>query len=543
MVVLLALACPAQADPVDATTLNNKVICGYQGWFMAPGDGNPASVGWRHWSRDTDEIGPGLYTVEMWPDVREYPASGLFTATGVQLQDGSTGKLFSSITSGTVDLHFRWMRDYGIDGVFLQRFVSELGDPRFFDIRNQVLQNVRDAANARGRVFALEYDVSGTPPQNLVQAITSDWQYLVDTEGILDDPRYLFHLGKPVVTIWGLGFAGRGYTPEQADQIIDYFKNDPDYGGNLVIGGVPTFWRTLTADSETDPDWGPVYRSWDIINPWMVGRVANSTDIDWFRTNVWAPDLAETQSLGIGYLPVVFPGFSWDNLMQLPPGTSLISRRDGDHLWEQVYEWRDLGVNKMFVAMFDEVDEGTAIFKVSSNHPVTDHWVHFEEYPTDWYLRIAREIGNTLRGGIPLSSTIPVDSDGDGIPDISDSDADGDGLSNDDERNGTSGYVTDPWFSDTDGDGFTDSAELGYGSDPTDPDMMPSYEVWVDFAHNGTERGTASEPMDTVAEGVLLVLTPGAVRIFSGSSSETIRITKAVRLETIGGPVRIGSVS
>jgi hypothetical protein len=107
MVVLLALACPAQADPVDATTLNNKVICGYQGWFMAPGDGNPASVGWRHWSRDTDEIGPGLYTVEMWPDVREYPASGLFTATGVQLQDGSTGKLFSSITSGTVDLHFR----------------------------------------------------------------------------------------------------------------------------------------------------------------------------------------------------------------------------------------------------------------------------------------------------------------------------------------------------------------------------------------------------------------------------------------------------
>jgi hypothetical protein len=73
--------------------------------------------------------------------------------------------------------------------------------------------------------------------------------------------------------------------------------------------------------------------------------------------------------------------------------------------------------------------------------------------------------------------------------------------------------------------------------------MMPSYEVWVDFAHNGTERGTASEPMDTVAEGVLLVLTPGAVRIFSGSSSETIRITKAVRLETIGGPVRIGSVS
>ncbi|MBI2433919.1 MAG: hypothetical protein HYV26_13715, partial [Candidatus Hydrogenedentes bacterium] len=356
IVAALAVVCGQAGAVVSPDTLDGKVICGYQGWFMAPGDGNPASVGWRHWSRETEAIGPGLYTVEMWPDVREYAAGDLFTASGVTLQDGSTGKLFSSFRPGAVDLHFQWMEDYGIDGVFLQRFVSELGDPRFFAIRNQVLANVRASAAVHGRVFALEYDTSGTSPANMFEAITSDWEYLVDTAGLLGDPRYLHHAGKPVVILWGLGFAERGHTPAMAQQIIDYFKNDPEYGGNLVIGGVPTYWRTLEGDSETDAGWADVYRSFDIINPWMVGRVGSKEDIDHFVENVWGPDLAETGGAGIGYMPVVFPGFSWDNLQQLPPGSSLFPRRGGAFLWEQVYAWQDLGVDMMFVAMFDEVD-------------------------------------------------------------------------------------------------------------------------------------------------------------------------------------------
>ena len=134
---------------------------------MPPGDGNPASVGWRHWSRSTSAVGPGLYTVDMWPDVSEYDSDELFAAPGVTLFDGSEGRLFSSVTPKTVMRHFAWMEENGIDGVFLQRFVSELADPRFFDIRNTVLQNVRDAANAHGRIFAIEYDTSGTTRRRL----------------------------------------------------------------------------------------------------------------------------------------------------------------------------------------------------------------------------------------------------------------------------------------------------------------------------------------------------------------------------------------
>lgn len=398
----------AGAQVPDPTTLTSKIMCGYQGWFMAPGDANPASVGWRHWSQSASGIGPGLYSIEMWPEVSEYDPDELFPAPGVTLLDGSEGRLFSSVTPKTVLRHFAWMEDHGIDGVFLQRFVGELSDPRFFDIRNTVLRNVRDAANTHGRVFAIEYDTSGVNPADLFDAITQDWMYLVDTEDVLSDSRYLSHGGKPVVEIWGLGFAGRGHTPALADRIIDFFKNDATYGGNTVIGGVPTHWRTLTRDSETDPAWAAVYRSWDIISPWMVGRFVDGAGVEDFKTTVWSADLAETARLGLGYLPVVWPGFSWDNLQRLTPGTSLIPRRGGAFLWEQIFAFQDLGADMMFVAMFDEVDEATAIFKVSSNHPVTDNWVTYESFPPDWYMRLVGEASRMLRGEIPLSPVIPI---------------------------------------------------------------------------------------------------------------------------------------
>jgi len=408
LVASLLIPLSAVGQMVDATSLTNKTIVGYQGWFMAPGDGNPASVGWRHWSRDTTDIGPGLYTVEMWPDLSEYDADELFDAPNVTLLDQSVGKLFSSVTPKTVSRHFEWMKEYGIDGAFLQRFVGVLSDPRFFDIRNTLLQNVQTAANTHGRVFALEYDTSGVSAANMFQAITADWKFLVDTYDITNDPRYLHHNGKPIVEIWGMGFSGRGHTPAMAAQIIDFFHNDPTYGGNYLIGGVPTFWRTLTSDSETDPGWAQVYRSWDSISPWMVGRFHDTAGVNYFKNEVWADDLAETQSLSIGYLPVVWPGFSWDNLRQLSPGTSLIPRRGGEFFWEQVFAFQDLGADMMFVAMFDEVDEATAIFKVSDNHPNTDNWITLEGYPSDWYLQLAGAANSMLKGTIPLNSSIPI---------------------------------------------------------------------------------------------------------------------------------------
>jgi len=397
-------------DPVDPSTLTNKLVCGYQGWFRCPGDGSPINK-WQHWSRNNSYIGPGTYTVDMWPDLSDFDPDELFLTPDVTLTNGQTGYLFSSATRKTVMRHFKWMRDAGIDGVFLQRFTHGLDNPDIFASKNIVLGNVSAGANIHGRVFALEYDTSGDSEATLYNHLVNDWQYLVDTLQITSDPRYLHHEGKPLVIIWGLGFNSdsRVFSPALAHQILDFFQNDPVYGGNYCIGGVPTGWRTLTSDSRTDPEWANVYRRWDALCPWTVGRYSNPSGVTTHKNNYWNPDFGETQSLGIEYLPVVWPGFSWDNLKQLPPGTSLKPRLDGEFIWSQIHAVQEVGVDMTFVAMFDEVDEGTAIFKVSDDHPVTDHWVTYEGMPHDWYMRLAGSAGRMLRGEIPLTSTIPID--------------------------------------------------------------------------------------------------------------------------------------
>jgi hypothetical protein len=68
----------------------------------------------------------------------------------------------------------------------------------------------------------------------------------------------------------------------------------------------------------------------------------------------------------------------------------------------------------IYVAMFDEVDEGTAMFKLAetqSQVPVQGKWVTLDadgtELPSDWYLRLGGAVTKMLRHQIGLTSTIP----------------------------------------------------------------------------------------------------------------------------------------
>ena len=70
-------------------------------------------------------------------------------------------------------------------------------------------------------------------------------------------------------------------------------------------------------------------------------------------------------------MPTAFPGFAWDNLRETRPGFD----RDrpgakGDFYWRQFALFRELGIRTVFVGMFDEVNEATAIYKVSNEVPV-----------------------------------------------------------------------------------------------------------------------------------------------------------------------------
>ena len=68
----------AQTQVVDPSSMNNRILVGYQGWFNAPNDGGNT---WGHWSRSSTDIGPGLYTVDMWPDVKRARSGGVVART------------------------------------------------------------------------------------------------------------------------------------------------------------------------------------------------------------------------------------------------------------------------------------------------------------------------------------------------------------------------------------------------------------------------------------------------------------------------------
>ena len=187
---------------------------------------------------------------------------------------------------------------------------------------------------------------------------------MVDTLRITESPRYLHHNGRPLVAIWGFGFVDRPATPAAASELIELFKNhsDPRYRVTL-FGGVPARWRTLTRDSKAEPEWARVYRSFDVISPWTVGRFRDDEGVERFYREQVAPDLIETRQAGLEYVPVTFPGFSWRN-MNPDARFNQIPRRGGRFFWRQVEQALASGATTLYRAMFDEVDEGTAMFKI-----------------------------------------------------------------------------------------------------------------------------------------------------------------------------------
>jgi len=396
---------------VDATSLEQKMLFGYQGWFFCPTDGSSLN-GWGHWFRDDKPTVADL-TIDLWPDTSELDADELCT-TDLAYGDGSPARVYSAYSPKTVGRHFAWMKQAGIDGIALQRFLSEVQDPDFFAARSQILRNVKEAAAGEGRVFAIEYDVTGFDEASLVASLEADWKYLVDTLEVTASPRYLKDSGKPVLYLWGLGFTDRPGTAADAAALIDWFTTsaDPRYRVTLV-GGVPAHWRTLDGDSKTDRAWARVYRSFDVLSPWSVGRFRDDAGADWYRANFLAADLAAVTAAGKRYMPVVFPGFSWHNLY----GTVLnqIPRRGGAFYWRQVWNAVGAGATMLKTAMFDEVDEGTAMFKLAptparlpNGAPLVPLDADGIALPSDFYLRVGGAATALLRGDLPLSPSLPV---------------------------------------------------------------------------------------------------------------------------------------
>lgn len=375
------------------------IMAGYQGWFNAPGDGS--GRGWYHY-KGRDGFHPGSCSVDLWPEVSEYKK---LYKTDFSFADGSPAYLFSSNDESTVDVHFKWMKEYGLDGVFMQRFVGEIRNESGLSHFNKVLNSAMKAANKYERAICVMYDLSGMRPGD-EQMLLKDIGDIAKRHFLKDhakNPSYLYHNGKPLVTVWGVGFNDhRQYGLKEAEVIIDGLKKQ----GFSVMLGVPTHWRELSGDTKSDPHLHDLIKKCDIIMPWFVGRY-NENQYSGYQKLI-KDDIKWAKQNKVDYAPLAFPGFSWGNMKGHQNNTP-IQRNKGSFFWKQLSGAINLGAKMIYIAMFDEIDEGTAIFKCAKKVPVgASIFVPIEDgVECDHYLWLAGEAGKMLRKEKPLEMNQP----------------------------------------------------------------------------------------------------------------------------------------
>jgi hypothetical protein len=383
-----AATASAASGPGDVV---GKVTVGYQGWFACIGDGAPINA-WWHWSANGGQApSPSNTGIVAWPDVREYTRT--YQTGYAALGNGQPATLFSSYDQQTVDTQFLWMQQNNIDTAALQRFNPTGGEG---PTRDAMTAKVRSAAESHGRKFYIMYDVSDWT--NMQSDIKTDWTNKM--KAYTASPAYAMQNGKPVVCIWGFGFADnqRPFSAAACLDVVNWFKNQ----GCYVIGGVPTWWRTGDRDSRAG--FSDVYHAFHMLSPWMVGRIGNVGDADNFYNQATVPDMAECAAHGIDYQPCVLPG-----------SVTGRQRAHGDFMWRQFYNMCRAGVQGIYISMFDEYNEGNQIAKTAESQawvPTNSGFLALDEDGTacssDYYLRLTGDGGRMLKGQIALTPTRPT---------------------------------------------------------------------------------------------------------------------------------------
>ncbi|MFK0104083.1 discoidin domain-containing protein [Streptomyces sp. NPDC091217] len=385
---VLARTASAAGSPGDVV---GRISVGYQGWFACIGDSAPID-GWWHWSRNWSQSPSSSNTaIKCWPDVRDF--TNTYQTSYAALGNGRPATLFSSYDQQTVNTHFLWLQQNGIDTVALQRFNPTGGEG---PTRDAMATKVRGAAESYGRKFYIMYDVSDWT--NMQSEIKTDWTTKMSAHTA--SSAYARQNGKPVVCIWGFGFNDNDhpFTADACLDVVNWFKGQ----GCYVIGGVPREWRTGTGGSR--PGYLGVYHAFDMISPWMVGAIGNVTEADNAYNTLTLGDQADCNANGIDYQPCVLPG-----------DVSARQRAHGDFMWRQFYNMVRAGVQGIYISMFDEFNEGNQIAKTAETQqwvPADSGFLALDEDGTacsaDYYLRLTGDGGRMLKGQIALTATRPT---------------------------------------------------------------------------------------------------------------------------------------
>ncbi len=363
-----------------------KVTVGYQGWFAAPGDGSPFN-NWWHWTQTGGAPSATNTGIKSWPDTREYTAT--FPTAYNNAPNGRPGNLFSSYPDQTINTQFLWMQQNGIDCAALQRFNPTGGEG---PIRDAITAKVKTAAESHNVKFYIMYDVSGW--MNMQTEMKADW--ISKMSSYTASPAYARQNGKPVVCIWGMGLndVNHPFSSAVCVEVINWFKAQ----GCYVIGGVRGEWRTVN-DGYTD-----TYNAFDMITPWLIGKIGTMSRADSYYTEVSIGDQAYCNAHGIDYQATVLPGDLQER-----------QRVHGDFMWKQFYNMKRLGAQGLYISMYDEYNEGNQIAKTAENQsqvPVGASYLALDEdgvaVSSDYYLRLTNDGGKMFKGQIPLTATRPT---------------------------------------------------------------------------------------------------------------------------------------
>lgn len=310
--------------------------------------------------------------------------------------NGQTATLFSSYDDQVVQTHFRWMAENNLDTAALQRFNPFSGEG---PTRNDMAVKVKRAAELYNRKFYIMYDLSGWT--TMQQDIKTDWtNVMLGQYQITNSPAYAMQNGKPVVGIWGMGFndPNHPWDTNACLEVINWFKSQ----GCYLMGGVPTWWRTGVSDSRSN--FLSVYTAFDMVSPWMVGRIGNLAGVDSFYNNPQLGDQTYCNAHGIDFQPCVLPGDTGQ-------------RAHGDFMWRQFYNMKRLGCQGIYISMFDEFNEGNQIACTAedvSMIPIGSSALYFTldqdgtSCSSDYYLRLSGDGGNMFKGQIALNSVRPT---------------------------------------------------------------------------------------------------------------------------------------
>jgi hypothetical protein len=368
-----------KSSQVDSSTIKRKVFAGYQGW-------SGSDDKWKHWFNGGKPDAAHAH-FEMIPSMDEYPASTK-RATKVKYTTGKTLSLFENAREGVVDLHFKWMEDYGLDGIFLQRF----GDTGH---NNQILAQVDAAAQKHGRIYAVEWDIGQRSDHSWDKKIKDDFNAHI--KKYVHSSRYIKENGKPVVVIFGIGLASHSFaTASTAKALIQWLQGQ----GLYVVGSGPYYWRTGNKDALRGFE--AVHAQFDAIMPWSVGRYNAVGKFAEHQVSI-AADAAATSQRGQGYAPIAFPGYSYRDTNKF----NKIKRSGGTFLQSQIDYYLKLdGATFFNIAMFDEVQEGTAIYKFAASKEEScqgAQWVTADidgvKVPSDHYLTMAGHFAQAAKAG------------------------------------------------------------------------------------------------------------------------------------------------